>query len=231
MNSPAAAAIAEPRLLIDHTVASIERLIVCGELVPGAPLREQALASQLGVSRGPLREAIRTLEGRRLLERTPHAGVRVPLLSRDDVEQLLVTREALEGMACRQAAEHMTGPEIRRLRETAEHIEKLLEDGPGAVFASGPDHDFHRQIAIGSRNRWIERMLCEDLYALLRLYRAYASTAPTSRPRETAKEHHHIIDCIHRRDADAAEDAMRRHVRAGRERLLARLSATGSGST
>jgi DNA-binding GntR family transcriptional regulator len=213
----------EPRVLIDDTVARLEEMIVRGELLPGARLPEQALADTLGVSRGPLREAIRTLEGRRLIERTPHAGVRVVELSLDDLEQLLVTRESLEGTACRQAAEHMTAPEIRKLRETANLIGKILQEQPGGVFNGGPDNDFHRQIAVGSRNRWIERLLCEDLYSLLRLYRMKAAFRPPAKSRATHREHLDIIECIHARDADGAEAAMRLHVRNGRERLMAQI--------
>ena len=214
---------AEPRVLIDDTASRLEEMIVRGELVPGARLPEQALADALGVSRGPLREAIRTLEGRRLVERTPHAGVRVVQLSLQDLEQLLATREALEGMACRQAAENMTAAEIRRLRDTATRIEKLLQDAQGGAFTGGLDDDFHRQIAMGSRNKWLERLLCEDLYSLLRIYRRQAVFRPAAKSRSTSREHHDIIDCIHARDADAAEAAMRLHVRNGRDRLFAQI--------
>jgi len=218
---------APARVMIDDTVARLEELIMRGELAPGARLPEQQLADALGVSRGPLREAIRTLEGRRLVERTPHAGVRVVELSLEDIEQLLAMREALEGMACRQAAEHMTAPEIRRLRETATRIEQLLEEAPQSIFANQADTDFHRQIAVGSRNKWIERQLCEDLYSLLRLYRLHAARRPGGNAKVTAKEHHAIIDRIHARDADGAEKAMREHVRHSRERLLAHARQQG----
>src|SRR5689334_4936044 len=83
MTTPEAAAPA--RVMIDDTVARLEELIMRGELPPGARLPEQQLADTLGVSRGPLREAIRTLEGRRLVERTPHAGVRVVQLGLEDL--------------------------------------------------------------------------------------------------------------------------------------------------
>ena len=109
---------ASEKSLIDSLVSRLEALILSGELPPGAPLREHALAKALGVSRGPLREAIRTLEGRRLLQRIPNSGVRVIELSVEDVEQLLAMREALEGMACRQAAENMTAAEVRRDRKS-----------------------------------------------------------------------------------------------------------------
>src|SRR5919205_662939 len=94
-------------VLIDQVVVKLEELILSGHYRPGEKLREQSLAEELGVSRGPLREAIRTLEGRRLLERTPRTGVQVVGLSIDDLNQILITREALEGMAARQAAENM----------------------------------------------------------------------------------------------------------------------------
>src|ERR1700730_14858522 len=96
------------RALVDEAVARLESAILSGELVPGQKLSEQALSSQFGISRGPLREAIRTLEGRHLVERTPFSGVRVVQLSVDDIEQLLLMSEALEGMAARHAAENMT---------------------------------------------------------------------------------------------------------------------------
>ena len=90
--------------LVANAVEQMERMILSGDLPPGAKLREVALAQAIGVGRGPLREAIRILEGRRLLQRTPNAGVSVIAPSLDDFEQLLVTREALEGMAARLAA-------------------------------------------------------------------------------------------------------------------------------
>lgn len=212
-------------VLIDDTVARLEALIMSGELGPGARLPEQQLAATLGVSRGPLREAIRTLEGRRLLERTPHAGVRVVQLSLKDLEELFAMREALEGMACREAAEYMTAPEIRALRETAERIQRLLAQGPGSIFAGDADTDFHRQIAVGSRNRWIARILCDDLYSLLRLYRLHAVRRTIASARVTAREHEAIVDRIHARDGDGAERLMREHVRRSRDRLLAQVRA------
>jgi DNA-binding GntR family transcriptional regulator len=215
------------RVMIDDTVAQLEALIMRGELQPGDRLPEQQLANTLGVSRGPLREAIRTLEGRRLLERTPHAGVRVVQLSLDDLEQLLVTREALEGMACRQAAEQMTVHEILKLRETAARIEKFISEGSPSIFSGQLDADFHLQIAIGSRNQWIRRLLCEDLYSLLRLYRLHGVRQPDNIALVTAKEHHEIIDRIHARDPDGAEQTMRAHVRHSRDRLLSQIRAAG----
>ena len=82
--------------LVDIVAERIEAAIISGQLEPGAKLSEQGLAASLGVSRGPLREAIRRLEGRKLLERTPNIGVRVARLSLKDLHQILEVREALE---------------------------------------------------------------------------------------------------------------------------------------
>lgn len=213
--------------LVDNLVLQMERMILSGDLRPGAKLRELALAEAMGVRRGPLREAIRILEGRRLLERTPNAGVSVINPTLDDFEQLLVTREALEGMAARLAAENMTSSEIHALRNMVTALEKIdtQEVKPFGVFDTGPDRDFHRNIAMGSRNRRIAQLLCEDLYSLLRLFRFRAAQA---RPDAsiTHAEHRAIIDCIQRRDADGAEVAMRAHVRRSRQTLLQHLRAS-----
>lgn len=202
-------------------IAHLERLIFSGELPPGAKLREAIMAEKLQVGRGPLREAIRILEGRRLLVRTPNAGVSVISPTIDDFEQLLVTREALEGMAARYAAENMTSSEIKELRQVADLMQKIDTQSTAelSVFDNGPDSDFHRKIALGSRNRWITQLLCDDLYSLLKLLR-FKAAALRPNPTRSHIEHSAIIDCIQRRDANGAESLMRDHVCRSRERLL-----------
>ena len=165
-----------------------------------------------------MREAIRTLEGRRLLERTPRSGVQVVGLSADTLAQILSTREALEGMAARQAAENMTVAEVNALRQAVEMLKAHPADVAGAVFSGGPDNDFHRLIAAGSRNRWLANMLVKDVYSLLRLYRLQAALRPDVA--DSAAEHTAIIDCIHARDGDGAEAAMRKHLRRAKDRTL-----------
>ena len=118
MSELACTATDDSPVLTDQVVEKLEHLIISGHYRPGVRVREQLLADELGVSRGPLREAIRTLEGRRLLTRTPRAGVTVIGLSAEDLRQLWITREALEGLAARQAAENMSATEVNALSET-----------------------------------------------------------------------------------------------------------------
>lgn len=211
---------------VDEAVVRLERAILSGELRPGERLSELALAKLCGVGRGPLREAVRTLEGRRLVERTPFSGVRVTELSVEDFEQLLVAREALEGIACRQAAECMTLAETRKLRQCLTNFSQRIEQqGVGSVYVDGTqDNDFHVQIVRASRNAWLEQLLCRDLYSLLRMFR-YHSAAVGDRAATAIREHEMIFTAIERRDPDEAERLMRLHIAHARENLVAQLKA------
>jgi DNA-binding GntR family transcriptional regulator len=213
--------------LSDQVVTKLEQMILDGVYRPGQKVREQLLATELGVSRGPLREAIRTLEGRRLLQRTPHSGVQVVGVSIDELRQLLMAREALEGMAARLAAENMTAAEVNALREAVHAMETRPEEVAKGVLASA-DNDFHMLIARGSRNRWLEEVLMKDLYSLLRLHLFRAAKRPDLS--ETVAEHKAIIERIHARDADGAEAAMREHIRHARDRTFKAAKASSKGS-
>lgn len=93
----------EFRTLADRVCQQIVNSIVTGELLPGQKISEPGLAKLYGISRGPLREAIRRLEGWRLIERKPHVGARVVQLSAGELIEIYRVREALEGMASRLA--------------------------------------------------------------------------------------------------------------------------------
>lgn len=205
--------------LVDQVATALEQAIAAGELAPGERLSELNLAATLGISRAPLREAFRKLEGRRIVERTAAGSVRVQSLSLEDLEQLLIVRETLEGMASRCAALCMSAQEIQDLRNCA--MEKKMElEGWGAVFhTNSQDNDFHVKIAKGSGNKWLAAILCEDLYGLLRIYRYSAGTLGR-RAEEAYREHSLIIDAIENHDPQAAETLMRAHNRNGRENLL-----------
>ncbi len=206
--------------LVEQIVGRLETAIQLGHLAPGQRISEPALAMSLWVSRAPLREAVRVLEGRRLLHRTPNAGARIVQLSIADLEQILVTREALEGMACREAAAQMTLAEIDNLKECLKREIRIEAEGVGAVFRDGTqDNDFHVAIARASRNRWLTDLLTRDLYSLLRIYR-FRSASTGDRVKEAHREHETILEALIRRDVDEAESLMRAHIRRGRENLL-----------
>jgi DNA-binding GntR family transcriptional regulator len=99
-----------------------------------------------------------------------------------------------------------------------------------AYYQAGGDEDFHFRIAKGSSNRRLFRLLCEDMYSLIRVYR-FRSSATPGRARQAYAEHQDILGALQRRDAEAAEAAMRRHIRLSWSNIEARLSTPAAGST
>ncbi|TBU97645.1 GntR family transcriptional regulator [Phytopseudomonas dryadis] len=203
----------------EHVFRCIQAAIVKGEIAPGSKISEPELARTYGISRGPLREAIHRLEGQRLLVRIPHVGARVVSLDRDELIELYEIRESLEGMACRLAAERMSRAEIDELRGVLETHERdeAFKAGVGYYQQEG-DFDFHYRIIQGSGNRTLVKMLCGELYQLVRMYRIQFSATP-NRPRQAFAEHHRILDAIADGDGELAELLMRRHIGASRRNI------------
>lgn len=205
--------------LSDDAFEQIQNAIVTGQIAPGTRISEQYLSSTFGISRGPLREAIRRLEGRRLVVRTPHAGVRVVSLGFDELIELYHVREALEGMACRLAAVHMSDHDIAGLQQVlAKHQQHAGLHTNESYYQQEGEWDIHYRIIQGSGNRMLHELLCEDLYHLLRMYR-YRFSATPQRPQQAFAEHHRIIEAIADRDGELAEMLMRRHISASRRNI------------
>lgn len=204
--------------LADRAFEKLVGAIVSGELAPGARISEVMVAQRLGISRGPLREALGRLEGR-LVARTPHVGVRVIGLSRLDLLDLFVMREALEGMACRLAATAMTDQELDDLERLLDRHRQRdgLRRGTG-YYQHGADDDFHFRIVRGSGSRKLAAALCDDLYHQLRVYRYRSSTAP-GRAQAALAEHCAIVAALRTRDPEHAEAAMRAHIANARANL------------
>ena len=216
--------------LSDGAFERIQTAIVQGDIPPGTRISEQFLCSTFGIGRGPLREAIRRLEGRRLVVRIPHAGVRVVSLSYEELIELYHVREALEGMACRLAAQNMTDEEIAGLRKVlAEHEQHSGLRANQSYYQQEGDLDLHYLIIHGSKNRTLSDMLCGDLYHLVRMYRYRFSSTP-KRPQQAFAEHHRIIEAIADRDGELAEMLMRRHISASRRNIERRLLEQGDAS-
>lgn len=216
----------EARTLAERVFQELQQAIVRGELAPGSKITEPGLSKTYGISRGPLREAMRRLEVHRLIERVPHVGARVVKLSMAELLELFDVREALESMAARLAAQHMTADEIAGLREVLAVHETQADLRKGeAYYQREGDLDFHYRIVQGSHNHMLVTLLCDDLYYLVRLYRTQFS-ASGSRPQRAFEEHHRIVDAIEAGDGELAELLMRRHVSASRANVADRYAET-----
>lgn len=200
--------------------------ILAGRYEPGEKINESLLANRFEVSRGPIREALRRIEARGLVTYEPNVGARVAMFSATDFLHLLDVREALEGMACRLAAQNMTQDQIDGIRAALERRE--LEDERHAPLTPTGDRDlsyrdiqleFHYLIAKSCGNPMLSKTLCEDFYHTMRVWRRYQVHVPR-RGRKDIDEHRKIIDAIEDREPDFAETLMRRHIRLIRENWL-----------
>lgn len=212
----------------------ISNAIIAGEFLPGASITEPDLAKRYGVSRAPLREALRRLEERQLLERSPYRGMRVVEPSARMIAELFEIREVLEVLACRRGAMLITESDIVRLRAAlaeeraslAARANQPTGDGGASQYLS-----FHTLIAEISGNQELLHLLNREIWRLLqadyrrRLHRSEAL-------RQGHLEHLRILKALAARDADLAELLMRRHIastRRQRELALAE-QAAGNGS-
>jgi DNA-binding GntR family transcriptional regulator len=210
---------AESTTIPDRIFSLIKEAIVEGHMPAGSKISEPELARAYGISRGPLREAIGRLEACGLVVRRPNVGARVVTLSSNQLIEIFHIREALEGMAARLAAQHMSDAEIADLRRLlGQHGEQIEHGSEHAYFQREGDLDFHYRIVQGSHNTRMINLLCNDLYHLVRLYRYQFGMSSKRGPRAFV-EHEHIVDAIERRDTEMAELMMRAHIRASRENV------------
>jgi len=193
--------------------------IMSGELPPGTKLSEPAIAERYGISRAPVREAIRRLQERGIVTYVLNQGARVVAPTLDDFLALLDVREALEGMASRLAATAMSDAAIEELQALVrEHGAMLEADPAGPYLQYDRDTDFHVRIARGCGNPVLTGLLCDDFYPRLKLCRLQ-HRGLKGRGMTAWKEHVRVTEAIADRDGELAELLMRRHVRAARAAL------------
>ncbi|MEU3309885.1 GntR family transcriptional regulator [Nocardiopsis sp. NPDC055551] len=201
--------------------------IISGVFEPGTPLSELALAEEYGVSRTPVREALKQLQTEGLVEIRPRVGTFVTAPSRREIMELFEMKELLEGAAARLLAQRGRVPEIDRLeRNLRESDEAVAQDDQGRYAELV--HEFHDLLVQGADNHKLEahyRTLMNQL-AYTRLVKT--SLSQPGRPLQSDREHRHVLELVVAKDGDGAERVMREHVRQSRRALLAGLPAGSS---
>jgi DNA-binding GntR family transcriptional regulator len=202
----------QTKTLAGKVYESIKSDIIRGELSQGSKIVESELALKYGISRGPLREAIHRLEQMKLILRVPHAGSRVVTLDIKTMHDIYTAREALEGMAARLAARHMSDGAIESLQNLLDTHEQAISESEGKAYLQEEGNiDFHHRIANASQNQWILENLNGELYQLIRMCRFQSGQYP-SRPATALAQHRQIATAIEQRDEELAEILMRRHI-------------------
>jgi DNA-binding GntR family transcriptional regulator len=196
--------------LADRAYRGIRERIREGRLQPGARVTELALAFDLGMSRTPVREAMRRLQAEGLIVSCPPRGLALARPNRDEIEEIVALRATLEAAAARFAAIAATAEQIALLdRLCAEHASVPADDISRVMDAN---RTFHRAVACAAGNRHLLRALDGFSDSLLLL--GPSTLALPGRATEAWAEHRAIAAAIAARNPDAAEAAMRRHIEA-----------------
>jgi DNA-binding GntR family transcriptional regulator len=197
--------------VVDHVYAALRERILSGDLPRGTKLRQTSLANDLGVSRTPLREALRRLSTEGLVEFAPNRGATVSELDFGNMRHAWSARVALEPGAARLAAERRHPPAIAAMRAAIDHQRSVGGDKNESFAAN---RAFHLALAAASGNPHLTRF-AEMLWVPrigVPIYQAQA--AEPAGPQAWADEHERIADAIDSGDADAAERLTRAHVQA-----------------
>jgi DNA-binding GntR family transcriptional regulator len=200
----------------DESYELLRQQIVEGKLRPGTRLQQNEIAEQFGLSRVPLREAIRKLEGERLVTVVPRKGVTVPDLTDDDIKDLYIIRIELEPRAFRRAAEVITDEEIVALGVMTEKLAPLL-DTPSPFFHAH-DEVIRATLAISPGR------VFNDIVAMVRERSQYLRYAYAQFPGQTQwllERRRTIMRAISERRADMVEGLTRLDLIEGRDALLA----------
>src|SRR5215213_11489304 len=198
----------EERLTIAGSVAArLRELILTGKLPPGTPLRLTQVASRMGVSVMPIREAIRILESERLVTIEPRRGASVARLSIDDIEELYAVRGALEGLAAKHGTRAIGARDIKAMRTEFAAMTRASQAGDTGAFLAH-DRRFHALLYAASGRTQLVARIDELLESGRRIVDPYVYR-PWYPLKVTTEAHRPILEAVAARDATLAEALIR----------------------
>jgi DNA-binding GntR family transcriptional regulator len=197
----------------------IRSSIISGEFARGQRLREEQLASIVGVSRTPVREALRRLDAEGLVEFAPNRGARVTAWSGQELHELYEMRAMLEGYGARLAATRVSPEDLEELAALARRMETLSRRGASAADElTTANGQFHRALVTASGNVQLDTLVRSmmDVALITRTFQRYSP----SRMRASAAQHTEIVEALRAGDAEWADAVMRTHILAARSTVL-----------
>jgi len=207
--------------LRDVVFNTLRQAILKGELQPGERLMEIQLAKRLGVSRTPVREAIRKLELEGLVLMVPRKGAEVADITSKDLEDVLEVRAALEELAVRNACDYITEEQIQELKKAAADFKEALE-GTDLIACAETDMRFHEIIYAATNNRRLIQMLNNLKEQMYRYRMEYLKDKRTYKV--LLEEHDTIRRALKKHDKVKAGNAIRSHIENQKKSILASLS-------
>ncbi|MGA0609980.1 GntR family transcriptional regulator [Caldimonas sp. KR1-144] len=215
-----------PASLHESVAARLRALIFERQLAPGALIDELALAREWGISRTPLREALKVLASEGLVHAQPRRGCVVTEISEDDARQLFPVMALLEGRCAYEAARNATDAELVELEGLHAQLEHHAASGDTDGYYRA-NHVFHTRVQQLARNPWLSRAT-DQLRIFMRLLRGRQLHLP-GRMDASIGEHRALIAALLARDARAAQREMHDHLMAQLDALQA-LRAAESGA-
>lgn len=201
-----------PRPLYEEVAERLRTSIFTHEFAPGDWVDEQALAIQYGISRTPMREAIKVLASEGLITMKMRRGAYVTEVSKSDLSQIFTVLALLEGQACREVAKIATEKELDDLDSLHLKLERSAADRDLDLFFA-INQQFHDKIQEICANPWMQRVIL-DLRKVLKLQRR-DSLSKRGRLESSLIEHRKILSALLARDADLAEKLMKEHLLQG----------------
>jgi len=187
----------------------IRKAIMDGSFKMGDRLETDQIAASLGVSRMPVRDAIKRLEIEGLAEVIPHKEVRVATITKDQIKDIFLVRSVLEGLVAREAAEKSTDEKTPELWALYEEAEQLVESGD--TFGQiAKNREFHELIYELTGNK-ILQSIAANLFDSVELFRLQLLSLPR-RPHEVLQDHRELVEAIASKNPDLAEKIMRQHI-------------------
>jgi DNA-binding GntR family transcriptional regulator len=211
------------RVLSQHVAESLRRAILSGRFKPGDRLVEHELATDLNVSRAPVRDALRLLAGEGLLTLIPHQGAVISPITPELVVDAFSVRAVLEGMATRLGLAHLTPDDLDRLSALVDSMDEAGRRGDVAALVD-QDVAFHRILAQASQRP----VLLDALRAIAnKTYLLISATRYAFPLEKLAGLHGEILETVRGGDPDHVEQVVRSHIYLGQRSLLRHLRGDG----
>lgn len=193
----------------EEVFTMLRQAILTGKLQPGDRLVERELAEQLGVSRTPVREALRKLELENLVTHIPRKGVVVSEISKKDVIEIFDIRASLEGLASSLAAEKATKEDLQGLCELLEQMDAAENERDNEELSELHDH-FHKQLfAIADSPRLIQ--MINSLSDYISRFTKAGYSIPGRRS-AAQQEHKDLLECLEAKDPERAKTIAEKHI-------------------
>jgi DNA-binding GntR family transcriptional regulator len=205
-------------------VELIRSAILEGRLPPGHRLKEGELASELGISRTPIREALFVLQAEGLVEATPNRGAAVRSYELDELREMYDLRAVLEGHAARRAATRLEPADVDELRASCDRFAAVSEQGDVAGIVA-ENLFFHRTIHEAADSPRLVDMVRQTI-ALPLVYRTFVWYSP-EQTRLSLSHHRQLVAAFEQRDAARADDVMREHALKALDTLVAHVTQAG----